>query len=207
MLEEDNLAAEPASANSVHVGAAALVGHERSENNGRPKLDRKQRVVRGPGNRSEMRPVRIGRMPQAASLIAQSPSTMPAIHPAPETEPASIPQPAAEPVAIGDVLAGVESRRAVNAETMKAVAELHVKFDAMKDTFETLEAHVSVGLAKSISEMIRGEVSAVERQIAARYRYRTRYWLALCGILALVGMIVVDHFHPFFDRAAALVGC
>jgi hypothetical protein len=206
MLDEDNLAAGPASANSVHVGAAALVGHERSENNGRPKLDRKQRVVRAPGNRSEIRPVRIGRMPQTASLIAQSPSTTPAIRPAPETGPAPIPQPEAEPVVIGDVLAGVESRRAVNAETMKTVAELHVKFDAMKDSFETLEAHVSVGLAKSIAEMIQREVTTVEQQIAARYRYRTRYRLALGGILALVGMIVVDHSYPFFDRAAALVG-
>ena len=89
---------------------------------------------------------------------------------------------------------------------MKAIAKLHAKFDAMKDSFETLEAHVSVGLAKSIAEIIRGEVSAVEREIAARYRYRTRYWLALSGILALMSMIVIDHFHPFFDRTAALLG-
>jgi hypothetical protein len=107
---------------------------------------------------------------------------------------------------MSDVLGGIESRRDVNTETIKAIADLHTKFGAMEDSFHTLEAHVSVGLAKSIAGMIRGEVSAIEGQIAARYRYRTRFWLALCGAFALAGMIVVDHFYPFFDRVAAFAG-
>jgi len=200
MFEEDNLAAEQASVTSVHVGSA-LVGRERGAGNGRPKLDRRQRLAQAEGSQTELRPVRIGRMPKAPGLMAQS--LLPEIHP---TETASVSQHAADPAATADLQAGIESRRPADAETMKAIAELHEKFDAMKDSFETLEAHVSVGLAKSIAEIIRGEVSAVERQIADRYRYRTRYWLALSGFVAVVGMIVIDHFHPFFDRAAALAG-
>lgn len=201
MLEENNLAVEPGSA---HAGASTPAGHERAEN-GRPKLDRKQRLVRAAGNQAEVRPVRIGRVPPPAGHIGQPLSKTPAIRPASEIEPAS-PSPAAEPAAISDILASLESSRAASTEATRAVADLHAKFDAMKESFDTLEAHVSIGMAKSIAEMIRGEVSAVEQQIAARYRYRTRYWLALSGVLALAGMIVVDHFHPFFDKVAALAG-
>ncbi len=196
MLEENNSALVSRLTNSIHAGVTDLVAQERDDSNKPPKPDRKQRVIRNAGGRSEARPVRIGHAPVTTNLTRQSSEN---------SESASSFRSVAEPGAARE-MAGAEFREAANDEVSKVVVDLHTKFDAMRESFETLEAHVSIGLAKSIAEMIQREVAIVERQVVARHRYRTRYKIALGVVVILMAMIVADHFYPFFDRAAALVG-
>jgi hypothetical protein len=205
MFEENGTGPGPAQMTSVDPGTAALILREKQ-----PKSGRKPRIAGDAGTIMGTRPVRIGRVPDAATLAQQSltlvQSSRSGAAVADRIETASPIVPVAESDAIAEAPVGIEIRRLTELDIVKSFADLNAKFDSMKESFDILEAHVSVGLAKSIAGMMKSEVAVLEQQIVARYRYRTRYRLALTAAFVLIGTLTADHFYPFFDRLAGMLG-
>jgi hypothetical protein len=205
MFEENSTGAGPAQMVSVEPGAAELILREKQ-----PKSGRKPRIAGDAGNIMGPPPVRIGRVPVAATLAQQSlalvQSSRSGAAVADRVETTSPIVSVAESDAITEAPVGMEIRRLTEVDIAKSLADLNAKFDSMKESFDILEAHVSVGLATSIAGMMKSEVAALEQQIVARYRYRTRYRLALTAAFVLIGTITADHFYPFFDRVAGMLG-
>lgn len=208
MLEENNartVQAETGSGTSV-----ATIPEIPDQHENRPKAAKRNRIARDPGNGTDMRSVRIGRMavpeshPQQILPLSPTARSEPVGAARPETPPLIVP--VAELAAIREAIADMQKSRSDDAALAKRFADLNEKFDSMKDSFKVLEAHVSVGLAKSIAEMMNKEAGALQDQIVKRYRYRTRYYLALLGAFALAAMIAVDRAYPFFDRVANTLG-
>lgn len=205
MLEENNAGSVREEIGSVNSGAVALDQHENQ-----PRTARRHRLVRDAGNGKDARSVRIGRAAVAEAHPQQSLPLLPTARSGPVTtglaEAASLMVPVAELAAIKEAIADMQKSRLADADVARSFADLDAKFDSMKDSFNILEAHISIGLAKSIAEMMKKEVTAVEHQILARSRYRARYRLALAAAFFLIGLIMADHFHPFFDRVAGVLG-
>jgi len=201
MLEEDNAGSGRSEIEAVNFGAA-VVQHENQ-----PKTARRHRVS---GNGTDARAVRIGRVGGAETHQQKSVPLLPTARSGPsvagQADAAHVIVPVAELAAIKDAIHGLKANRLDEADVAKNFAYLDAKFDSMKESFSILEAHLSVGLAKSIAEMMKNEVAVLEQQIVDRYRYRTRYWLALVVVFALLAMVAIDQTYPFLYRATNLLG-
>jgi hypothetical protein len=199
MLEENNAGSGRSEIEAVNSGAAALVQHENQ-----PKTARRHRVS---VNGTDARAVRIGHVggaeihPQQSLPLLPTARSLPAV--AGQADAANVIVPVAELAAIKEAIDDLKANRL---DVAKNFADLNAKFDSMKESFSILEAHISVGLAKSIAEMMKKEVAALEQQIVERYRYRTRFALALAAVFALIAILAVDQAHPFIDRVANLFG-
>jgi len=144
------------------------------------------------GRRQGIQPVRIGRVDQdVAAHHAASGS-------AENLEPAETP--------LVVLSAKFDAQKDEIAEMAGRIDALAGKIEAMKDGFDVLEAHMSVGLAKSISAMIKTEVAAAEEHLASRNRYRTRYRAAAFIALVLIAVIGIDRYVPFVGRALDFAG-
>ncbi|HWK63932.1 MAG TPA: hypothetical protein VNS34_03275 [Rhizobiaceae bacterium] len=150
------------------------------------------------GRRPDPRPVRLGRAPAALDSAQES---VPMVLSARSAEGSGGEPVRSDPgsARVTDVRADMTNRAYRGIDITKGFAELNTKFDAMKGSFDLLEAHVAVGLSRSIAETLRAEMSALEEQIALRHRYRARYKLALGVALLLAAAIVADQYRPFID--------
>lgn len=190
MLDEQNR--NPA-ALSGNLGAAVPFVRPPELGDAAPTSDR------GAGNAGglpETRPVRIGRtepnpvqQPLPKVLSARSAESS-----------GGVPMPSRSgSAAAKGVLADMADRRSAGLDIAKSISDLNTKIDTMKESFDILEAHVAVGLSRSIAETIRAEISALELQFAQGQRYRARYSLALSVALLLAAAIVADQYRPFID--------
>jgi hypothetical protein len=146
----------------------------------------------------DLRPVRLGRAPAALDSTQEPVPMVLSARSAESSGLGSIPPgPASAPVK--EVLADMANRRSAGIDVAKSLADLNTKVDAMKESFDLLEAHVAVGLAQSIAETLRTEIGALEQQFALGHRYRDRYRRAVSVALLLAAAIVADQYRPFID--------
>ena len=131
MFEENSTGAGPAQMVSVEPGAAELILREKQ-----PKSGRKPRIAGDAGNIMGPPPVRIGRVPVAATLAQQSlalvQSSRSGAAVADRVETTSPIVSVAESDAITEAPVGMEIRRLTEVDIAKSLADLNAKFDSMK---------------------------------------------------------------------------
>lgn len=190
MLDEDHR--DPA-ALSGNVGAAVPFVRPPQLDGAAPTSDRGAGEA---GRLQDSPPVRLGRAPAAFDSAQGSVSMVLSARSSESSgvEPMQV-RPGSAPAK--GVLADLANRRSAGSDVAKGLADLNAKFDAMKESFDLLEAHVAVGLSRSIAETLKAEASALEQQIVLGHRYRARYRLALGVAFLLAAAIVADQYQPF----------
>ncbi|MGI6855267.1 hypothetical protein [Mesorhizobium sp. 1B3] len=169
MLDEDHR--DPAALSS-NLGAEVPFVRPPQLGDGAPTSDQ---GADNAGRLQDSRPVRLGRAPATVDSAQVGPG----------------------PASVKGVLADMANRRSAGSDVAKGLADLNAKFDAMKESFDLLEAHVAIGLSRSIADTLKAEAATLEQQIVLGHRYRARYRLALGIAFLLAAAIVADQYRPF----------
>ncbi len=126
------------------------------------------------------RAVRIGREPAAREAPLAYPTS----------DSSALDRVAEELAQIRDMVSNIERRKQNGEHPAQEATNVEVKFDRMREAFDTLEAHVSIGLKNSIAEAVRLEFASLREETVLQKNYRTRYRIA-CGVLFVVTIAII----------------